>query len=364
MVHLRIAMIATRIGRGLQALPGITIPFTGGVHWVSLVIVLGAGVLLLDSALLLAFSEATPTDGRRAAAALPLVALAVVPSTILPPTVPYLHGLLLFALIVAFVWGERVARSDVALVVAVCLVAGVGGLYLAPKLDVHRPWIHYRALVGGNAAHLDTFDWSQGYGPLHWPQAGRQDLEIDARRAAYWKAENLDIFDGSGWAQGTVPNVSALTGVTAGARERFTETLSVKFEAMKSRQVIAAAAYAGWMQFGKSHETSSAPAHVSPAPVSPASTTIPTPTATSPATTPAPPARRPRPCPRAPAPRLTQSVGRAPLPSPTGRAPGPLSAPASPPATRPLLTLSALIPRVETGDEEYVVKLRRHLGLP
>ncbi|SRR5579871_203222 len=52
--------------------------------------------------------------------------------------------------------------------------------------------------------------------------------------------------------------------------------------------VLAAAAYAGWMQFGKSHETSSAPAHVSPAPVTPASATIPASTTTSPATTSAP----------------------------------------------------------------------------
>ena len=46
------------------------------------------------------------------AAALPLVALAVVPSTLVRPQLPYLQGLLLFALLAAFMWGERVAPRD------------------------------------------------------------------------------------------------------------------------------------------------------------------------------------------------------------------------------------------------------------
>ena len=78
-------MTANAIGDGLSALPGALVPYIGINQWVRLVIVLGAGVLLLDAALVLAFAPRALGDLRRAAAALPLVALAVVPSTLVRP---------------------------------------------------------------------------------------------------------------------------------------------------------------------------------------------------------------------------------------------------------------------------------------
>ena len=70
---------------------------------------------------------------------------------------------------------------------------------------------NYRAWTG-TAPHVrvDAFDWNQTYGPLHWPHAGHQVMTVRAKTGDYWKAENLDLFNGIDWVAGT-------TGRRAGA---------------------------------------------------------------------------------------------------------------------------------------------------
>src|SRR5262249_3058149 len=99
------------VGDGLTGLPTALVPYTGSSGSVRMVILLGAAILLLDAAIVLAFAPAVLGDARRAAAALPLIALAVVPSTLVRPEFPYLQGLALFALLAAFIWAERVRRD-------------------------------------------------------------------------------------------------------------------------------------------------------------------------------------------------------------------------------------------------------------
>jgi hypothetical protein len=106
--HMSIARTADRIEHGLSLLPNTLVPYLGPSHDVRIVIVLGAALLVLDAAAVLAFAPGPLGDGRRAAAALPLVALAVVPSTLIRPELPYIQGLVLFGLLAAFMWGERV----------------------------------------------------------------------------------------------------------------------------------------------------------------------------------------------------------------------------------------------------------------
>ncbi|MGP0048304.1 MAG: hypothetical protein ACLPZR_05555, partial [Solirubrobacteraceae bacterium] len=125
--HVRIAVSAERIGTGLQGLPGAFVPYAGHSDAVRLVIVLGAAVLALDGAAVLAFAPRALGDARRVAAALPLIALAIVPSTLVRPALPYLQGLLLFGLLALFLWGERVRRGSLAAAVAIAALAGVAG---------------------------------------------------------------------------------------------------------------------------------------------------------------------------------------------------------------------------------------------
>jgi protein-glutamine gamma-glutamyltransferase len=242
--HLRVAVSADRIGSGLQALPNSLVPYLGSSHAIRLVIVLGAAVLLLDAAAVLASAGRAGSDfgdGRRAAAALPLTALAVVPSTLIRPEFPYLQGLLLFALLAAFLWGERVRRGAVAAAVAIVALAGVAGAIAAPRIDPGRPWVNYRAWTGTvTTVHVDRFNWNQTYGPLHWPQSGHQVLAVQARAPEYWKAEDLDAFNGYSWIGGTPSIQSTLPQPTPESLTRWTQTIRVTILGMQTTDVVAA----------------------------------------------------------------------------------------------------------------------------
>jgi protein-glutamine gamma-glutamyltransferase len=239
--HLRIAVSADRIGTGLQTLPNTLVPYLGTSHDVRLVIVLGAAVLLLDAAAVLAFAPGSFGDGRRAAAALPLTALAVVPSTLIRPELPYLQGLLLFGLLAAFMWAERVRTDAAASAIVIVAVAGLAGAIAAPRVDRGKPWLDYRAWAGTAAStRIDTFDWNQTYGPLRWPKSGHAVLSVHARTADYWKAEDLDTFNGYAWVAGTPAIASVLPQPSASSLARWTQTLQVTILGMQTNDVIAA----------------------------------------------------------------------------------------------------------------------------
>jgi transglutaminase-like putative cysteine protease len=240
-VHLQLAVSAARIGNGLQALPNVLVPYLGSDHGVRLVIVLGAAVLLFDGAAVIAFAPRSFGDGRRAAAALPLIALAVVPSTLVRPEFPYLQGLVLFGLVAAFVWGERIRAEAVSAALAVAALVGVGAALVAPRLDQHTPWIDYRAWTGTLVhQHVDAFDWNQSYGPLHWPRAGHEVLTVAAQRPDYWKAEDLDRFNGHAWVAGVAAIGPAPPQPSASARARWTQSIRVTIAGMRTSDVIAA----------------------------------------------------------------------------------------------------------------------------
>jgi protein-glutamine gamma-glutamyltransferase len=244
-LHLRVAITVDAIGQGLSALPGILVPYAGINQWVRVTILLGAAVLLLDAAFLLAFAPARLGDLRRAGAALPLIALVVVPDVSVYPHLAYLQGLVLFLLLAFFMWGERVAPDRRGGVVLALLTTGAVGMILAPALDRHSPWINTHNLTGGlTPAHVVRFDWTQRYGPLTWPRTGNTVLNVSATpkvwNGEYWKSENLDDFDGSGWAAGGVGSGAGLPGVSQRTLRRYSQNLTVTIRAMNTTQVIAA----------------------------------------------------------------------------------------------------------------------------
>lgn len=243
--HLRIAVTANGIGEGLSALPGVLVPYGGINQWVNTVILLGAAVLLLDAGLLLAFAPATLGDVRRAGAAVPLIALVVVPATLVHPQLAYLQGVLLFGLIALFMWGERVPPDRRGTVLLACALTGAAGMVLAPALDQHSPWIDYEALTRGlSPAHVESFNWSQSYGPLNWPRTGTAVLEVKASPSVfpgeYWKAEDLNAFDGRGWIDGDVGLGDDTATVTPKTISKYTQNLTFTIRAMSTTQVIAA----------------------------------------------------------------------------------------------------------------------------
>ncbi|HWE14548.1 MAG TPA: transglutaminase domain-containing protein [Solirubrobacteraceae bacterium] len=244
-IHLRVAVAAGAIGKGLAQLPNTLVPYAGQSHDVRLVILLGAAVLLLDAAGVLAFTGWTGSplgDGRRAAAALPLTALAIVPSTLLRPQWPYVQGLVLFVLLAAFLWGERVRRHTGGSALVAVMLAGVAAAIAAPHIDQHSPWINYRAWAGTTVRRrLVAFDWNQTYGPLRWPHGGQEVLTVRAKTGDYWKAEDLDTFNGYGWVAG--PGLSpALPAPSGSGLVEWTQSIDVTIRGMQTENVIAAGA--------------------------------------------------------------------------------------------------------------------------
>jgi protein-glutamine gamma-glutamyltransferase len=240
--HVRIAVSVDRIGTGLQGLAGVLVPYLGANPATRLVIVLGAAVLLLDAAIVIAFAPRTGQrgDARRAGAALPLIALAVVPSTLVRPQLPYLQGLLLFGLLAAFMWGDRIRRGAFGAALTITAIAGIGGAVLAPRLDTHTPWVNYRAWAGTAVrAHVDLFNWNQTYGPLHWPRLGHVVLTVRAQHADYWKAQDLDSFNGYAWQSGPGPAVPIAAPV---ANKAWSQEIQVTIQGMRTYDVIAAGA--------------------------------------------------------------------------------------------------------------------------
>ena len=141
-------------------------------------------------------------------------------------------------------WGERVAPDRRGSVVLACAATGAVAMIVAPALDQHTPWINYEALTRGfTPAHVERFNWAQNYGPLIWPRTGNDVLEVKASPKAfsgeYWKAENLDTFDGRGWAAGSSGGTSP-EDVKAGTLAQYTQSLTVTMRAMTTHDVIAA----------------------------------------------------------------------------------------------------------------------------
>jgi LPXTG-motif cell wall-anchored protein len=241
--HMSIARTTDRIEHGLNLLPNTLVPYLGSNADVRMVIVMGAAVLALDAAAVLAFAGGSRLgDGRRAAAALPLIALAIVPSTLIRPQLPYVQGLLLFGLLAAFMWGERVRAGAAASAIGIIALAGVGGAIAAPRIDQHSPWVDYRAWAGAAVpVHVDSFNWNQTYGPLRWPQTGHEVFTVTAGRSDgdYWKAEDLDTFNGTSWVAGLPPQPT-LPQPSGDALARWTKTLHVSIVGMTTADVIAA----------------------------------------------------------------------------------------------------------------------------
>jgi len=245
-VHLHVRAIADGIGLGLTALPRVIVPYDGVNDWARTVILLGGGMLLLDAGVLLAFVPQALGDARRAAAALPLIALAVVPSALEAPRAAYLQGLLLFVLVAAFVWGERLSRRELLPALAVAGLAGTAGVLAAPGLDIHHPLLNYQSIANSlSPSGIETFQWYQGYGPYNWPTDGQQVLDVKASHAEFWKTENLDDFDGRGWVEsqqtvgvaGSGPPAAPSPSLRAAAT--WTQTLRVTIGTMFTSDIVA-----------------------------------------------------------------------------------------------------------------------------
>jgi len=197
----RWSALLTGAGRGIEALPGVTVPYRGVDEWTRLAIGAG-GVLLTVLAALLAFWPRRNRTGFPAAALLALVTLYAVPAVVLNTQIEFLGGAVLALLMLAFLRLEKLRMRDAPAAGAVAVAAAIGALIAAPALDGPDPWFDYESWAVETAtARSVTFSWNHDYSPLDWPRDGRELLRIKAREPAYWKARDLALFDGRRWRQ-------------------------------------------------------------------------------------------------------------------------------------------------------------------
>jgi transglutaminase-like putative cysteine protease len=230
------------IGRGLDALPGARVPYRGLDQWTRTVIALGGTVLVVASAML-AFWPRRGRMGFPLAALVALVTLYAVPMVALDFTHEFLRGALLALLVLAFLRLEKLRRADMPAAAGLAALTLLLGLILAPALDAKNPWWDYETWALETAGSKSaSFDWNHSYGPLHWPRDGRELVRIKAKFQTYWKAQNLDLYDGRAWRANALAATEAPDFQLGGLQNirRWRQDIKVTFRNLRSRTFVSA----------------------------------------------------------------------------------------------------------------------------
>jgi hypothetical protein len=202
--------LGANVGRSLDGVADVPVPYAGADVWTRLVILL-AGPLVVGLAAFAAFWPTRRRAAGRICALVLLVALYLVAVAWARPGRQLAGGALLLIVISAWLWLPRVApRNGVAASIAVA-AAAVVALPAAAAIDTGRGLVDYRHW-GLLSANGQSFRWDQTYGPLSWPQKGTLLLEVASDKSHYWKATNLDNFDGTRWMRSSAPGSEPALG--------------------------------------------------------------------------------------------------------------------------------------------------------
>jgi protein-glutamine gamma-glutamyltransferase len=205
------------LDRGLAGMQTVEWPYGGPDEWVRLSILLGPPCLLGIAATLAFFPARRAAPGLRMAGLVMLLLLYGMPVTEHDPGEPLLRGLVLLALVAAWLWLPRLSPREAAAGAALVLSLGVVSLPVAAALDGDERWWDYGAVGWFGAHKVVSFDWTHRYGPLDWPREGTTLLNVKSSAAHYWKAETLDSFDGLRWVRGRGSDATqALQGLPEG----------------------------------------------------------------------------------------------------------------------------------------------------
>jgi transglutaminase-like putative cysteine protease len=238
--------LASGISRGVESLPGVRVPYRGVDEWARTVIPLG-GTVLVTAAAIAAFWPRRNRVGFPGLALTLLVALYAVPAVSLDFENEFLRGAVLALLVLAFLRLEKLRVGDASNAGLVAAAVAVVALMLAPALDRDTPWWDYESwALGAASARTTSFTWDHDYGPLDWPRDGRELLRVRAeKRPAYWKAANLDSFDGRRWIQDD-PFEDPGMPESEEAIEQGTQDIKVTIRNLESR-VFITAGYASFL---------------------------------------------------------------------------------------------------------------------
>jgi protein-glutamine gamma-glutamyltransferase len=191
--------VASSVASGTQSLGTVRLPYDAQDPAPAIALhVIGAELLVLA-----ALVAVWPRARGRGYPFFSLVALMVLiasPVISLGGTRSVGLGAAIAALTICFLWLERLPLRPGIGVAALLGIALAGALPLATSLDRGEPWFDYRAFAEGLGPNDPVrFSWSQSYGPITWPRDGNEVMRVQSDEPMYWKARDLDAFDGIRW---------------------------------------------------------------------------------------------------------------------------------------------------------------------
>jgi protein-glutamine gamma-glutamyltransferase len=191
--------LSANVDRSLNGLTDVPIPYAGADTWTRLVILLAAPLAVGVAAFAAFWPKRRRAAGRICALVL-LVGLYLVAVAWARPERQLAGGGLLVLLVCAWLWLPSLERGRGPAAAFAVAIAALVAVPAAALVDPGRALIDYRHwdLL---SAHGLSFRWDQSYGPLDWPQKGTLLLEVSSDKVHYWKATNLDTFDGVRWAR-------------------------------------------------------------------------------------------------------------------------------------------------------------------
>jgi transglutaminase-like putative cysteine protease len=249
------------ITTGTQALGTVKLPYVSVDPWPGYALKLLGAELLVLAALMTFWPRAQAEPGRRAPLSppdrgYPFLALAVLLIVVASPVVSLggksslLLGLAIATMTVCFLWLERLPLRPGLGVAALAAIALVGALPIASVADRGEAWFDYRAFAEGLGPDDPVrFDWSQSYGPIDWPRDGNEVMRVKSAKPHYWKARDLDVFDGVSWGVRTDATPAQRNGdqsweadLPEDYRDRpaFSDRISVSVRRMRTSDVIGA----------------------------------------------------------------------------------------------------------------------------
>jgi len=236
--------LADGLAGGADALATVRLPYAGTDPWPGDVLVLLGAVLCVTAAALALW----PREGGRGypfLALAVLLVLAATPAVSLGGARPILFGFALAALTVCFLWLERLPLRPGFGVAALLGIALAGALPLAGAADREAPWFDYRTFAEGLGPERTVrFDWSHVYGPITWSRERREVLRVKATRGGapeYWKATNLDDFDGGGWSERgleSAPGLETTDPPSLRSRPEWTREFEVSVRQVRSTDIV------------------------------------------------------------------------------------------------------------------------------
>lgn len=206
------AELATNLGSGWGVLWNVDYPYDGTLVWTRLLILLGLPLALGVAGAFAFWPARRAAPLRRAIALVLLVAAYGLATTISAPSAPLPHGVLLLALVWAWLWLPGRETRDVLAGGALISLAALLALPIAGSLGDRGPLVDYRSWGSDSPSvgHTESFVWDQSYGPLTWPRVGQTLFEVRSDGPYYWRTAVLDRFDGSSWVQSDQPGNAAL----------------------------------------------------------------------------------------------------------------------------------------------------------